>query len=488
MIPCYQLITTKLLIMKTLLKITLVLFTLSFFQSCTKDEAPTSEPIAQPEPEIENQTPKINSQTFEAAENIADNMPIGEVVASDPDGDALTFSISTNDDALFEISETGTLSLDDLQSLDFETAQSHTITVTVNDGTTSTEATVIITVTDVDDTSFVTIWETTNDNLTITIPTREGEFTYDYTIDWGDGTTQAGRTGDATHTYESSGVYTVRINGVFPAIYIGLDYDYSLQLQTIEQWGSIEWRSMEKAFARYFGPSILEINATDTPNLTQVTSLMDMLYNTKTFNGDLSGWDVSTIESMEGLFKFSSFNQDIGEWDVSNVTTMDDMFNATPFNQDISNWNVSNVTNMQWMFNGTPFNQDISNWNVGSVRSMSTMFSSTPFNQDIGSWDVSSVQDMAFMFDNCPFNQDINGWEVGNVMFLTGMFRGSSFNQALDTWNVKNVFVMSRMFKDSNFNQDISNWDVTNVLGCSEFSQGAPLTITNRPDFTNCTP
>ena len=474
--------------MKILLKIALIFFVLNAFQSCSKDDTPEPEPIAQPEPEPENNAPEISAQSFSAVENIADNIAIGTVEASDPDGDALTFSISTNDGVLFEISESGDLSLDDLQTLDFETAQSHTITVTVNDGTTSTEATVTITVTDVDDTSFVTTWETSSANETVTIPTRAEEFAYDYTIDWGDGTTQSGRTGDATHTYESSGVYTVRINGVFPAIYIGLDNDYSLQLQTIEQWGSIEWRSMEKAFARYFGLSILEINATDTPNLTQVTSLMDMLYNTKTFNGDLSGWDVSTIESMEGLFKFSSFNQDIGEWDVSNVTTMDDMFNATPFNQDISNWNVSNVTNMQWMFNGTPFNQDISNWNVGNVRSMSTMFSFTPFNQDIGNWDVSSVQDMSFMFDNCPFNQDINGWEVGNVVSLIGMFRGSSFNQALDTWNVQNVIVMARMFKDSNFNQDISNWDATNVSNCSEFSQGAPLTITNRPDFINCTP
>lgn len=44
------------------------------------------------------------------------------------------------------------------------------------------------------------------------------DFTYDYVIDWGDGTIQSGRTGDATHTHANTGIHTVRISGVFPAI------------------------------------------------------------------------------------------------------------------------------------------------------------------------------------------------------------------------------------------------------------------------------
>lgn len=476
--------------MKTLIKITLILFVLNAFQSCSNDDAPTPEPIAQPEPipEPENAAPVINTQTFTVAENSADNIPIGEVEASDTDNDSLTFSISSNDGNLFEISETGSLSLDDQQTLDFETAQSHSITVAVNDGQTSTEAEITITVTDVDDTSFVTTWETTSANETVTIPTRVDKYTYDYTIDWGDGTVQSGRTGDAMHIYETAGTHTVSISGEFPAIYVGINNVSISQLQSIEQWGTIEWLSMEKAFSREFGSSILQVNALDTPNLTQVSSIMEMFRNAKTFNNDLSGWDVSNIENMDGVFRFSSFNQDIGGWDVSNVTTMSNMFNGTPFNQDIGNWNVANVTDMQWMFNSTPFNQNISNWNVGIVVSMSSMFNNTPFNQDIGNWDVSSVQDMAFMFFGCPFNQDIIGWEVSNVITMTGMFRESSFNLDISAWDVKNVFSMLAMFKDSNFNQNISSWDVVKVINCSEFSLNAPLTNGNTPNFTNCTP
>ena len=49
--------------------------------------------------------------------------------------------------------------------------------------------------------------------------------------------------------------------------------------------------------------------------------------------------------------------------------------NCKSFNQDISSWNVSNVTNMSWMFyNCKSFNQDISKWDVSKVRYKIDMF------------------------------------------------------------------------------------------------------------------
>ena len=53
-------------------------------------------------------------------------------------------------------------------------------------------------------------WQT-NPSLEVVIVTRE-EYSYDYTIDWGDGTEDENVTGDITHTYSSDDVYEISIS------------------------------------------------------------------------------------------------------------------------------------------------------------------------------------------------------------------------------------------------------------------------------------
>jgi PKD repeat protein len=68
--------------------------------------------------------------------------------------------------------------------------------------------------------AFITTWETTSANESITIPTKGGFSVIDYTfeIDWGDGTVETivGDDPDPVHTYASAGTHTVAITGTFP--------------------------------------------------------------------------------------------------------------------------------------------------------------------------------------------------------------------------------------------------------------------------------
>ena len=51
-------------------------------------------------------------------------------------------------------------------------------------------------------------------------------------------------------------------------------------------------------------------------------------------------------------------------------------YNCKTFNQDISSWDVSNVSNMSFTFHGCEkFNQNISSWNVSKVKSFDSIFS-----------------------------------------------------------------------------------------------------------------
>ena len=56
--------------------------------------------------------------------------------------------------------------------------------------------------------------------------------------------------------------------------------------------------------------------------------------------------------------KFTSENGDISNWDVSSVENMTDMFSNSKFNGDISKWDVSNVTRKTYMFYGCEINKN----------------------------------------------------------------------------------------------------------------------------------
>ena len=136
-------------------------------------------------------------------------------------------------------------------------------------------------------TPFITKWKTTQNNESITIPTIGTG--YNYTVDWGDGSTSTNQTGNATHTYTTSGIHTVKITGDFPRIYFN-NKNGKDKIRSIEQWGTGQWQSMKKAF---YGCSNLQGNATDTPDLSSVTSMLWMFKKATAFNQDISSWDVS---------------------------------------------------------------------------------------------------------------------------------------------------------------------------------------------------
>lgn len=285
---------------------------------------------------------------------------------------------------------------------------------------------------------FKTTWTVTVTDLSITIPTTGTG--YNYSIDWGDGSTiETGVNGNISHTYGVAGSYSVEINGDFPRIYI--NYGASRQkITSVDQWGNIQWTSMESAFD---GCSNLSILANDSPDLSNVFDMSEMFKNSN-MNNDISAWNVSNVTNMQSMFNYNiDFDQDISSWDVSSVTNMIGMFYfAYQFNQDISAWNVSKVTDMSYMFfRATSFNQNINAWNVSKVINMSNLFNQAyAFNQDLSSWDVSSVTNMSEMFRNATsFDQSLGAWDIGsitnisNMMFSVGLST-ASYDATLIGW------------------------------------------------------
>jgi surface protein len=96
--------------------------------------------------------------------------------------------------------------------------------------------------------------------------------------------------------FPSAGVYTLEIIGAFP--HLSMDQDNIDQLIDVQQWGSIEWKSMKSSFKNW---PVTGFTATDAPDLTNVTN-MSFMFAESAFNQDLSAWNVSQISTMEAMF------------------------------------------------------------------------------------------------------------------------------------------------------------------------------------------
>ena len=285
---------------------------------------------------------------------------------------------------------------------------------------------------------FITTWTTfspevseDNQDNTILIPTFPGE-TYDYSVDWGDGTMSENVTGDITHTYDAPGTYTVSISGVFPRFYYNFRSG-SEKILSVDQWGDIQWTSMERAFMGCYKMDMLAI---DAPDLSSTTSLAYMFQDCVGLsdNDSYNLWDVSTVTDLSGVFVMSSFNSSIVDWDVGQVTNMFSLFSKCPFNQDIGDWDTSKVENMSYMFElDTSFNYDIGGWDTSSVINMFKMFdSATSFNQNLGQWNVSNVSDMRDMFGNSDFSNGLSNENYEKILIGWSQLTSLQNNVILD--------------------------------------------------------
>ena len=383
-------------------------------------------------------------------------------------------------------------------------------------------------------------------NSPISLPlVADGE--YNMIVDWGDGTTDtitAWDDAEKTHSYSTSGNYTITINGTCKGFAFN-NTGYTSSILDIFDWGVLELSTS----ASFYGADNLGTNrpdfkltATGRPAVS-TTSFKDMFRGTTLLSGSLSDLITTTVTSFENTFKDAvNFNSPLTDWNLINATTVKSMFegasnfnqplswntsqvltfnsmfkdatdfnsaidldtaagidfsymfnNATSFNQDIQGFNLSNAHNISYMFaNATSFNSPLLTWDTDGILNMSNTFASTRnFNQNIGSWIMTSVGNTSNMFaEAVSYNNDginLNTWDLTGITDASGMFySASAFDQSLNWSTFTSLQNADEMFYNAtSFNQDISSIPIDNLQTAWKMLDGTSFSRTNYDTLLN---
>lgn len=208
-----------------------------------------------------------------------------------------------------------------------------------------------------------------------TIPTNSS-YTYNYNVDWGDGSTSTGVTGNITHTFPSVGEYTVSITGTFPQMQhaaFSSAFDCK-KIISVSNIGDVHWQSFEYMFSAC--SNIISFNAGNA-NTSLVNNFRFMFFACNSMQTiDITSFDTSSATNMAYMFEASSSmaSLDLSNFNTSNVTSMERMLRATGGTLiGIEDFNITSLTNANafLLFRSIPtlqYNNLLVNWEAQNVN------------------------------------------------------------------------------------------------------------------------
>ena len=322
---------------------------------------------------------------------------------------------------------------------------------------------------------FVSTW-TLSVADTVSLPLVNGG-TYNFDVDWGDGTTStitAYDQAEVTHSYGSGGVKTISIGGTNSTI-TGWKFNNTgdkTLITGISNWGTLNI-STNGAF---YGCENLNVTANNAPTIS--TTTLEFCFRGCTPLTSIGGnWDISSVENIKYMFySCTNFNQDISGLDTSSVTNMQATFqNATSFNQNISGWDTSSLTGLAATFqNATSFNQNLNTWDWSNVVDAWGCFRDTTAFTNGGvnpNWVLTENEWYNEMFYNSGFGRDLSGCtgignKTGGTVSYKSMFQeNSDFDHSIAHFVVTKVktgtFSMQSMFGGSGSGLSTANYNAT---------------------------
>lgn len=197
----------------------------------------------------------------------------------------------------------------------------------------------------------------------IIIPLVSG-VAYDCVADMGDNTikyVKGSSETSITHTYAVSGVYEIKIWGVFPRIfYNNAAASDRLKITKINNWGNNKWSSMVGAL---YGCSNLVDEYSDVPDFSAVVGMGNAWRDCELWNGTIENANCDLVEDWGRTWQGAdAYNQKLPSMPAAIV--LSNMLRDTIFNQNMDNITMENVTAaVDMLRNNTAFNTaNFSSW------------------------------------------------------------------------------------------------------------------------------
>lgn len=320
--------------------------------------------------------------------------------------------------------------------------------------------------------------------------------TYNYEVDWGDGTVETVTSyNGGSHAYSSTGTYQVKISGDFPGFEYGaISGSWKDYLTRIVQWGNIQWKSFYRAFTAFDNLTSLPTDYPDISGLTDARA-RNMFYNLPALTScDLSNWQNTgnfsgdALGMLYGMNKCTNIN--LTGWDTSNMTNAQDFMahcgrtaggcTVTAPNLD---WSGTNTLYRMFYRACVKADSDVSNWtlNASGVSLArffyeSGTFSSPAFSAvtelDMSTWNnTSGINNMQyFQYNgNAVKNINVTNWDTSNVTNMYRAFYGCTALEeiiGLSTIDISSVTDAGQMFYNTrklkfdnhNFGTSWNNW------------------------------
>lgn len=286
------------------------------------------------------------------------------------------------------------------------------------------------------------------DGQTFELPLVSG-FSYNFSVDWGDGTTSAiSDYSDPSkyHVYTSKGGYLIKLTGLVQKIDIS-GATHKDQFISIRNLGATGLRDLSSAFK-----NATQLRFVGGGNTSYVTDMSSTFQNSTGLNVDTSTWDTQRVQDMSFMFENNNHVKvQTAGWNTANVTAMNEMFGtAHTAEPNTENWDVSNVLTMENMFfDARSAEPKTSGWNTSNVTNMAGMFGPAyAAEPDVTNWNVSNVQDMSsFANEAYAASLDVSNWDLSNVTDMTGAFN-ETYSLKIDLSKVETIPNQQNMLRN----------------------------------------